>query len=659
MSANPKQKDVGMSISHTTADEHAARRWRALLAHPTLAMHLLDAAGHTLAVNAAYTALFGLTTADWQASGSVFANPGFVQSGLLPYLEQAWRGAAVTIPPRRYTPATLPTLPVAELWVRTRLMPVHDAAGKLLEVLSLHEDVSAPAVTQAVLREQEQQYRSIFESLRDALLVIDPQTHMVVSANPAAYRLLAIGPTTLLSATVEQIVDAGAVGWLAQLGQPGSERVVLRAESVPLRHGPSPRHVDIVCSPIMRAGQMFWLLLLHDVSERVRIYAELEQRVAERTRVLSTLLHTVRHIGSTLELERLLGVILEQLQLVVDYDAAAIFWLESAHELRLLNYVGPLAQERLVRRWSLDLARHSRAVIESKQPLIIPDVRASTPMAQAFQATALNQLAEVPAYIGTWMGVPLLLRDTAVGMLTFDHSQPHFYTADHADLALAFAQQAAVAIENAQLFEQANRLAVVMERQRLARELHDSVSQALYGIALGVRTAQALLERDPQRVAEPLDYVLSLADAGLAEMRALIFELRPESLLNEGLVMALAKRLEAIKVRHHLAVHAALGSEPELPLDIKETLYRVAQEALHNVVKHAHASNVWVQLGHTPTQTWLEVRDDGGGFDPQQAFPGHLGLRSMRERVQLQGGQLTLISQPGAGTLVRAELPRG
>jgi signal transduction histidine kinase len=157
-------------------------------------------------------------------------------------------------------------------------------------------------------------------------------------------------------------------------------------------------------------------------------------------------------------------------------------------------------------------------------------------------------------------------------------------------MAMAIANQAAVAIENARLYEQAQALAVLEERQRLARELHDSVSQALYGISLGAHTARTLLERDPGKLAEPLGYVLSQAETALMEMRALIFELRPESLETEGLVAALSRQAVALHARHGIEVSAELGDEPDLPLKVKQELYRFAQEALHNTVKHARAN---------------------------------------------------------------------
>jgi signal transduction histidine kinase len=242
-------------------------------------------------------------------------------------------------------------------------------------------------------------------------------------------------------------------------------------------------------------------------------------------------------------------------------------------------------------------------------------------------------------------------------MWTMSRHEPGRYTARHATLALAVANQAAVAIENARLYQQAQALAALQERQRLARELHDSVSQALYGIALGARTARTLLDRDPARVAEPLDYVLSLAEAGLAEMRALIFELRPESLETEGLVAALAKQAAALRARHRITVDEALGDEPDAPLAVKEALYRIAQEAMTNTVKHARAGQVDLRLVQEDGGLVLEVRDDGLGFDPSGSFPGHLGLQSMRERAATQGGTLDVDSTPGRGTRIRAQIP--
>jgi signal transduction histidine kinase len=207
------------------------------------------------------------------------------------------------------------------------------------------------------------------------------------------------------------------------------------------------------------------------------------------------------------------------------------------------------------------------------------------------------------------------------------------------------------------LYEQAQELAALQERQRLARELHDSVSQALYGISLGAHTAREALEHDPEQAAVSLEFVIRLAEAGLAEMSALIFELRPESLEAEGLVVALTKHVTVLRARYKLDVETNLGEEPALSLERKAALYRIAQEACHNIVKHAHATTVALHLAAREQRLLLEVQDNGRGFDPTQTFPGHLGLRSMRERSEKMGGALEIESTSALGTCIRVWVP--
>ncbi len=207
------------------------------------------------------------------------------------------------------------------------------------------------------------------------------------------------------------------------------------------------------------------------------------------------------------------------------------------------------------------------------------------------------------------------------------------------------------------LSQQAQELATLQERQRLARELHDSVSQVLYSISLGAHTAREALESDPGEAIAPLEYVIGLTEAGQAEMRALIFELRPESLVTEGVIAALTKQVDILRTRYKLTVDAQLGEEPDLSLEGKQALYRIAQEALHNIVKHAHASMVRLRLTRRDDEFILEVSDDGRGFNPTQSFPGHLGLHSMQERAARLGGVCFLESAPEQGTYLRVCIP--
>jgi signal transduction histidine kinase len=269
--------------------------------------------------------------------------------------------------------------------------------------------------------------------------------------------------------------------------------------------------------------------------------------------------------------------------------------------------------------------------------------------------------AEIPVLeaegISSFIQVPIVSpAGLTLGFFAVAHVSEHHFSDDEQRLLTALAERAAVAISNADLHERAQRAASLEERQRLARELHDSVSQALYGIALGARTARTVLDREPAKAVEPVDYVLSLAEAGLAEMRALIFELRPESLETEGIVAALNKQIAATTARYEMEITAELCDEPDLKIEAKEMLYRVAQEALHNVVKHAGATTVRVRLTQSDGSVTLAISDNGKGFDPAGDFPGHLGLRSMRERALAAGGVLAIESTPGAGTTVRVTL---
>jgi signal transduction histidine kinase len=201
-----------------------------------------------------------------------------------------------------------------------------------------------------------------------------------------------------------------------------------------------------------------------------------------------------------------------------------------------------------------------------------------------------------------------------------------------------------------------------LERQRIARDLHDSVSQSLFSTTLHVRTAQRALELeklDPTgRVGEELSEIGQLTRGTLAEMRALIFELRPGALAAEGLVAALTKQASALSAREGLVIEID-GPGERLPLEpeVEEQLYRLGQEALANVVKHARANSATVRIAAKDETVLVEVNDDGRGFDPAAVSPEHFGLHSMRGRVADLGGRLEVTSAPGRGTVLRVEVP--
>lgn len=405
--------------------------------------------------------------------------------------------------------------------------------------------------------------------------------------------------------------------------------------------------------------------LAQAVMERTRelseINIQLEKRVEERTLELTMLLNISRSISSTLELSVLLEQVLDKLMPVVEYTGGAILTLEDGN-FTICAYRGPFPVESTInRRFSFDNII-GKMLLEQQTAVVIPDLTDETPLALAFQQTTGIRPDQNP-YLRSFMAVPLIARENVIGVLTLHHREPGIYNKANAELALAFANQVAVAIENARLLETSQNLAVLQERQRLARELHDSVSQALYGIALGIRTAHTLLLRsqmdDTSKAAlgEPLDYVLSLSEGGLADMRSLLFELRPESLEQEGLTGALTKQIAALQARYHIHVDSNLDIEPEVPLVMKEVLYRVGQEALHNIVKHAEATSVVIDLHTDDGKLVLEIGDNGRGFDLNGNFIGHYGLRTMRERVERVGGSLIVNSSSDRGTHIVASVP--
>ncbi|HEX2844781.1 MAG TPA: sensor histidine kinase, partial [Candidatus Limnocylindria bacterium] len=204
---------------------------------------------------------------------------------------------------------------------------------------------------------------------------------------------------------------------------------------------------------------------------------------------------------------------------------------------------------------------------------------------------------------------------------------------------------------------QAAELAASQERAHLARELHDSVTQALFSMGLTLRTLEILLGTDPEGAKEKLTELRELQKDALAEMRTLIFELRPSSLESDGLVQALKTHATAVQRRTGLAI--VVDAEPidRLTLAAEEALYRIGQEALHNVVKHANASHATIRINRESDRVRLSVSDDGAGFDPDAVPRGHLGLIGMRQRVDLVGGDLRVESRTGRGTKIEASVP--
>ncbi len=259
--------------------------------------------------------------------------------------------------------------------------------------------------------------------------------------------------------------------------------------------------------------------------------------------------------------------------------------------------------------------------------------------------------------IRSFMHVPITVDGEVFGVFNVNYTTPRTFTEDDRRLILALAQRAALAIENARLYEQAQQAATVEERQRLARELHDAVTQTLFSASLIAEVLPRLWEMNPEEGRRRLKELRELTRGALAEMRTLLLELRPTALIEAPIDDLMYQLAEAMTGRARVPVSVSAQEECPLPLNVKVALYRIAQEALNNIAKHANATHAELVLNCDDEYVALQIHDDGIGFSPGQTLPDSLGLAIMQERAEDIGARLTIRSAPNAGTDVIVRWP--
>ena len=283
----------------------------------------------------------------------------------------------------------------------------------------------------------------------------------------------------------------------------------------------------------------------------------------------------------------------------------------------------------------------------------------------------IDDITTDPRFRGWWpdthplmrsfLGVPIVFKGDVIGAfyVTDKTTGPTFSAADEEVVGL-LAAHAAVLMEHARFFQVSRELSVLDERNRLARDLHDAMTQTLFSLRLTLETAAATLADDPAAAVRHVQDASMLVETTFRELRTLIFELRPPALEADGLAETVRKHLDVVGRAHGLAVRVTTSGEGRLPTGVEEALYRIVQEAVTNVVRHARATTVDVDLAIDGSMASVEVRDDGVGFDlaARPIRTRHLGLTSMRERAQGAGGTWRITSAPGEGTSVRVEVPR-
>lgn len=378
-----------------------------------------------------------------------------------------------------------------------------------------------------------------------------------------------------------------------------------------------------------------------------------------RSEVVADLRNILAIVNSSHTVDDLLGQLIREACRLLGANAGAIYRLREADTVLRLRAAHNLAAVAAVASVPVGWGPIGRAVMDC-----LPVATALGDAAVGDAAAAIEdseQLAHWTALTqryGALLAVPVVIRDEVYGAITLFQQAACTFTPTEIDLALAFAAHTALAIENVRLFAMAQDTAAFEERQRLARELHDSVTQTLYVIKLYAEAAARRMSTgDTGAATEYLYQLRHAAHEALQEIRVLIFELRPPILEQEGLAMAIQARLEAVEERTGLKPTFTLEGEHRPTIAVEQALYRVAQEALNNIHKHAEARTVAVSLRQEPLYTQLSVVDDGIGFDSGvNAGLGGFGLRGMAERVALLGGYLTVESTPGQGTVVRVEV---
>ncbi len=377
---------------------------------------------------------------------------------------------------------------------------------------------------------------------------------------------------------------------------------------------------------------------------------EAERRIA----IFSALRDILSVLNSNQPLEQVLDFIAAQARDLLGADASMVCQADLANNTTTVVANNDLPSE--FNKIRITPLYHSEFDLQliKREPVVIPDIAAAmAPYLRDQNALDDLQHTAITAelkYYKSELKVPLFVQSSMYGWLTIYYRHSHEFSEEDIRLAMTLADQLSLAIENTHLRTAQEQAAVAAERNRLARDLHDAVTQTLFSATLIADVLPRLWERNPAEGQRRLEEVRQLTRGALAEMRTLLLELRPSALADASLPDLLRHLTDAFIGRSRIQTQLQINGPIDLPPDVKLAVYRIAQEALNNIGKHAVASQVTITLEKTDQRLLLEIRDNGRGFNPTVNVTNHLGLGIMRERAENIGASLIIDSGPGKGT---------
>ena len=387
----------------------------------------------------------------------------------------------------------------------------------------------------------------------------------------------------------------------------------------------------------------------------------LGQRLNARTHELSTLQELSIGLAQQTDLHRLVDEALQALERTLSYSSASLWAREDLRadgRVVLMGYrtgeghEGIEGDDLTGMRLSRGNLRHYERIERERETVVDNQVQHSFLSWLIDRVTDDARTSALYRNSRSWVAQPLQFRDDVLGVMRVDHAEPAYFDAERVRLLQAVGSQAALAMHHAQLAEQARELAVMAERNRIARDLHDAVSQTLFAAHVIAGTLGKALQAGPdEALSQQAQSLGQLIQGALAEMRMLMLELRPDALEKMTFGELLKHAIDAQVSRGATRFVRHIASADRLSAPVRMQLYRIAQEALSNVSRHSGATEAevqWVVQG--PHRAMLRIRDNGCGFDTTAEHPGHFGLENMRARAAEIGAALTLVSAPGQGT---------